>query len=93
MILLDIKTEVNLPNPLLWAEYQDSSKSCKMRNLQDIEFSEKSTGCSLSYKFDIIMISCNILSSCKVVKPFLTAENQDSPKSYNMRNFANYKFI
>ena len=32
MTLRDIKAGVKLASPLLGAEYQDSSKSCKMRN-------------------------------------------------------------
>ena len=43
--------------------------------------------------FDIMMILRNIVSSCKVVKSFLTAENQDFRKSCKMQNFTIYNFF
>ena len=58
---------VKLPNSLLRTKNQDSSKSCKMQNFCKIlNFLKIALAVDLLTNFDIIMIPCNIPSSCKV---------------------------
>ena len=62
-----LKAPVKLPNPLLRAEYQDSNKSCKMQNFCKIlNFLKIALALVFLTNFDIIIILCNVLSSCKV---------------------------
>ena len=66
-----LKTAVKLLKTFLRTENKDSPKSCKIVKFRKIIFFLKIVlAVVLLRNFDVIIIPCNILRSCKVAKSF-----------------------